>query len=338
MNREIYKWGIGVLKILLCFCVILIHYGQGSEITKHFNAFMSSAVPCFMIITFYFNGKMLLDGNRKKLRIRIVKLVKPCIGWASIYFIIYKLMYNLKLRDYDLKWKDLLWQLITGHSYNAPLWYMYDLIVLTIVFGIILCMCQNKYNIMLVFLLIVSIVYLYSGLNGIFNELIGQLKWTLGRFAEMLPYSIMGLLVGLNNDKLEKIKYPYKLGGLGILLIFWIICNRLETSGKLWVEFNYGYAGLGLLIKSLLIFGVCLFVSDIPISRKGEKIIIEISQYTLGIYCMHVLVGECLMIFLNVQKKSIDKFGIGVAIFVLSYMFSWGISKLPIRGIKGIVS
>lgn len=338
MNRERYKWGIGVLKIVLCFCVILIHYGQGSVITKYFNVLMSSAVPCFMITTFYFNGKMLLEGNLKKIEHRILKLIKPCIGWGGIYFISYKLMYYLNLRDYGLGWKDLLWQLLTGHSYNAPLWYMYDLIILTMMFNIIFMFVKKRHNIMLLFLFVISIVYLYFGWNGVFYELMRELKWTLGRLAEMLPYSIIGLLAGINSDKLEKIQYSHKLAGLGILFVLGIICRRLETMGKIWIEFNYGYAGLGLLFKSLLIFGIFLFVSDIPISKKGEKIIIKISQYTLGIYCMHVLVGESLNLFLEIQKISIDKFRIGVTIFVLSYILSWGISKLPIKGIKSFVS
>lgn len=88
MENKPYKWGVGILKILLCFCVILLHYGQGSLLTNRFSGIMSSAVPCFMIITFYFNSKILIEGNVKKLKNRIMRLLIPCIGWGG-YILLY---------------------------------------------------------------------------------------------------------------------------------------------------------------------------------------------------------------------------------------------------------
>ena len=338
MNRNTYKWGIGVLKILLCFCVILIHYGQGSSITQIFSALMSSAVPCFMIITFYFNSKIINEGNTAKIRDRVFRLIIPCIIWGGIYFVAYKLMYYLKLRDYDLSWKDLLWQLLTGHSYNAPLWYMYVLIILTVLFSIVLSLCKNRHNIILFIILLFSLFYLYSEWNGIFFELRWELKWPLGRLVEMLPYSAIGLLIGFNKDKIEKMKWKYKIGSLGGLFIIWIVCLGLETYGILFVKFNYGYSGLSLFFKSIFIFLMCLYISYISINGKVEELIVKISRYTLGIYCMHVLIGECIILFLSNHKIEINRFLIGIVIFILCYILCYGIVKIPIKGIKNIVS
>lgn len=337
MNRNTYKWGIGLLKMLLCFCVILIHYGQASEITQKFNAIMSSAVPCFMLITFYFNSKTLLEGNKYKIKDRVLRLMVPCVSWGIIYFIVYKLLYLLKIRNVNLSWNNLLWQLITGHSYNAPLWYMYDLIVLTIIFTLMFKVFKKKSNLMLAILLVFSMLYLYSGINGIFNELRGELRWPLGRFAEMIPYACIGLLIGTNRERFLKMNWKYRFLNLILLFIMWLAVFKIENQGILLIQYNYGYAGLGLLLKSVFIFLAALFVSDISVNKCIENLIIKASQYTLGIYCMHVLIGECFLAVFNIYEIHIDEFIMCILILGVSYLFSIGIDKIPIKKSGNIV-
>lgn len=247
-------------------------------------------------------------------------------------------MYYLNIQDYGISCNSLFWQLLTGHKYNTPLWYMYVLIILTIVFSLMFGLFKDKYNIVLGVILICSLIHLYTGGNALFYEMRMEMKWTLGRIAEMLPYSSIGLLLGINKEKIKKMELQYKVGVLIIAAAMWKICQTLEQCGILVVEFNYGYAGMELLFKSVLIFLACLFLSEIEINKMIECVIRKINYLTMGIYCIHILIGECILIFEDRKEIIIEGFQRGIIIFIVSYIFCWGISKIPIRGIRNIVS
>lgn len=153
----------------------------------------------------------------------------------------------------------------------------------------------------------------------------------------MLPYSVIGLFIGINEDTIKRLNWKVKVGILSFLILSMKICVEVEKQNIILIKFNYGYAGIGLLIKSVLIFLVCLFVSDIIISAKVEKIIIKLSQYTMGIYCIHILIGECLILILDVYSIVINGFYRAVIVCIISYIICWGLVKIPIKRIRNII-
>lgn len=55
-----YNIGFCVLRIVLSFCVVLIHFGVQEEVPFLLNSIKSLAVPAFMIISFYLNKSIFI--------------------------------------------------------------------------------------------------------------------------------------------------------------------------------------------------------------------------------------------------------------------------------------
>ena len=186
MQKNNYNYGLSILKMFMCFEVVLCHFWQydNSLILKLFALMRNVAVPVFIMISFFLMKNFFLSLNHQKLQKRLVKLFKPQLYWAIIYFIIYKICIiiipNISLK---LSLNDLLWQIILGHSpnLNPSMWFQFDLIILTIIFSIICHHFNSKKVICLISLLLGALILQYSGLNyATFNSMIYELKYPLG--------------------------------------------------------------------------------------------------------------------------------------------------------------
>ena len=128
-----YNIGFCVLRIVLSFCVVLIHFGVQEEVPFLLNSIKSLAVPAFMIISFYLN-KSIFICNRGGCYKRIKRLIIPYLLWPVIYFICYFFIDRIFHLNYSSNLSALLWQLALGSSINPPLWFLAVLILLTVFF------------------------------------------------------------------------------------------------------------------------------------------------------------------------------------------------------------
>ena len=64
-----------------------------------------------------------------------------------------------------------------------------------------------------------------------------------------------------------------------------------------------------------------------------QIIIKNVAKYTMGIYCIHLLMGQVIL----ECDLTCSPFVLSIMIFAISYLVVFGISRLPISGIQKIV-
>lgn len=325
IHKKEYNLGLAVLKSIMCFLVILSHFYNSTNtqgIPEYLEQIERYAAPIFMLLSFIFSYDILETHQKAKICKRFERLLIPQIGWAIIYWIIYftiDLIWKLELEH---GFSDLIWQIFCGHSLqlNASMWYQIDLIYLTLLFLIVIIVFKKMHKKILCILCLFALFAQYSGINMIFDNYRFELKYPLGRFLEMLPLAVTGFMIsstGLLNN-LKENKLIVAISSFSII----ILIKKYEVFSYI---IGYGYSGIEMIVVS------CAFVSlfyIVPFSKlnKSAKVIIGfITKYTLGIYCMHRLIGTLLniaIIRLNWSILKPNSFTECVFIYIISFMFS----------------
>ena len=103
LNEE-YRYGIALLKIIMCFEVVYAHFDMSSSNTIYLFPFQYAkalAVPCFTMFSFYFLSiKCDYSQRLNKMKNRINRLCLPHFVWTIIYylgFIIFDLSNDIEL-------------------------------------------------------------------------------------------------------------------------------------------------------------------------------------------------------------------------------------------------
>ena len=322
--------GFSLLKAFMCFGVILAHFwsskGYDSLIFLPFREIRTLAAPVFMILSFYF-AKSLFSGDNDSFRRRMKRLLVPHICWAVIYYLFYLVIYRTPVTE-------LFWQLCTGHSsiLNATMWFQFELILLTVLFyGIFRILKEKKAILCLCILSVICLVLQISGLNyRIFSGLRFELSYPLGRFAEMLPYACLGLVLRYF-DLYSKLK-RHPLITMAVSLVLFVLPYFLPFPRC----DGFGYAGITLIYACFL---AVTFAAVLPLDGIGdpvESFIDTLCRFTPGIYCCHRLIFAIVSLCFPGTLFFHTLFGC-VVIYLLSYLFCLILSLLPIRDIRLLV-
>lgn len=324
--------GLDLLKAWMAFEVVLCHFGHGSDefvFRYFFTYFRSMAVPVFMIISFYLSARFVISKELQidKLRKRLQRIYVPLITWAIIYWVAYNILgYCCGIYDFHLSFNDLVWQILTGHSYNTAMWFNVVLAFLTIIFWCI-CKLSTKYSTTIIILVSLSAIFTqFSGLNNIFMALRNELNFPLGRIAEMVPFAGFGVLLYkcINNKK------PLIM----LLFILSIVIVKLISQGLFCSDiFHYHYSGMRLLLCSTTLVAVFLFLPLQCLPKPVKKVIAFLSRYSMGVYCTHMLVGTVLAFF----RVTFSPFLLTIVIYLVSLLLCYAISKIPYQLSKDIV-
>ncbi len=227
------------------------------------------------------------------------RLLVPHFFWAFVYFAIYKLLFLLNVSVQDVGIRELIIQLLTGHSYNKTEWFQIELIVLTL-FYILVFRVLPKQGVLGFTLLTgyLSLLLQYSGVNGALFENVltcecfkhEYVMVLIGRFFEMIPYASLGIVL-CNYKVLSKLKEKWKYT---IIITTMILFLLLKYPAFVEIERQYSYSGIGYIafsVLSILLF-CCVPLDWLPTLMK--TIIRFISRYTMAIYYMHRLIGTLL--------------------------------------------
>lgn len=330
MGTERFNYGIALLKVWMCFEVVMCHFDVGVISVKSYDILRLSkefAVPCFMFISFYYFAK--LDFNDlDNIKSRMLRLIAPHISWSIIYFFVYMLTSNDSITNALLK---LVLQIAFGHTLNAAMWFQVDLIVITALY----IWGKRKENINLMKLSIIGLVIAYAmqytGINyEIFSKFPYSMSYTLGRIAEMFPFAAAGYLLGSKNLLMDidlKIKKLFLYGILGMIVGGYMLRSYL-LRGK-----GFGYnGGIDILITTCLIsiFFYCL--SDL-MPKILLPFVKKFASYTMGIYFSHNLIGRILLEFFPKGNGII----FSLMVFGVALIFCWIISKIPNKQIKNLL-
>jgi len=321
INKQV-NFGFYLLKIVMCFCVICAHFYPIMPLILR-NACLC-AVPVFLFLTFYFAYKVFDQKNNNKFREKIKRLTFPFYFWG-IFFSIFFLIINKYFNIHHISLENIFWQIATGsaETINPPLWYLFDTILLLIVFKFIFKnFSSNKITFVMSFLIIFSLFMQYSLINyKIFGNLAYGLKFTLGRLFEILPYAAMGILFS-KHELFNKFKiYVPKAVKifLGTIILIFMIFSNFSGPGK---NLHFYYAGISIMIFSTFI--LLLFNSMKFKSEKIRTSIENFSKYTLGIYCIHYPIGILLLHFIN---KNTHPIFLCILIFIISGSISYLLAK-----------
>lgn len=336
MNSTIIKernLGIDFLKVWMSFEVVLCHYGHGSDefvFRYFFSFFRSMAVPVFMIVSFYLSARFLLSEKSQfyKLAKRIQRIYLPLVAWALIYWVIYNCiaLYG-DVNGLHLPLKELLWQVVTGHCYNTAMWFNAVLALLTVLLYLI-CKRWPKYSMVIVLIVSLLAVFVsYSGLNNVFMSLRSELNFPLGRIAEMIPFAGFGLL--LYKSREDK-KYLHLIIFVASVFLVKELCGVVYNGEVI----GYHYNGMKLFLCATLLVSLCVYM---PLQKSPtclKKTLAFLSRYSMGVYCIHMLVGTVIG-FLNVDT---DPLYYSLLIYLVSLISCCLISKVPYKLFNDIVA
>lgn len=288
MKNKNFNVGLALLKIYLSFLVVNSHCFISSKFySKLLLFFLKNCihVPTYFMISFFFFHKTLISRDLIKYKLRFERLLIPYIVWPIIIWAINNLLNlfpKMQLKTYSLK--DLKNQLLFGHSFMTVLWFQWDLIFVTIFFIIIELLFSKDKIFILLILEVFAYYFQYSNYNYIlFCKYSYEIKYTIGRLFEIIPYSISGFIIAhlrfIEYLKKKKIK---SISFFLILFIFVYNINIFEESK------GFYYAGIKLHIYSLCIFIIFAIFSKNLIFKGFTKLIPYISNFTSGIYYLHV--------------------------------------------------
>lgn len=333
-----YHYGLCILRMLMCFEVILCHFWipDGGWLLKPFDWLKLCAVPIFMLMSFYLTTNVYVGNDYSKQHKRLWRITLPLLVWGVIYWIAFS-TFSLFDSNIHVGVVDLLFQMTTGHSeqLNATMWYQFDLLIITILF---ICCFRlftiPKARLILYLLLFTSLALQYSGLNyTLFGNLRFELKYPLGRIAETLPYAIIGFELAYNHWLDNKNTKSYAIIPLALLIFVFL---QFKPILRLYLGFNYG--GISLFMSSLCAFLLFYFAPMKNMPVVIQKTILFASRYTLGIYCAHRLIAYILEQLFWRLNISINPFLFCILLYACCFMVCHFISKAPSKIAKQIIN
>ena len=338
-----FNYGMGILRPLFAFEVVLCHYWaittiNPSSILNIFYNLRRVAVPVFMVMAFYFLEPKFSYNHQGYLKTRIYRLAIPYIAWAIIYFVaIYLTEHIFSFTFFDgVTFKSLGWQLLLGSCEELcpPLWFQAVLIILTTI-SFMLRKYLNPEKVLSFFLCltIISLYLQYSSINfALFGGLEYEQRYTLGRIAEMIPFAFTGLVLARLKPYIENV--PKFMIIVGCISIPFFIDKYAIFSD---IALSFGYAGFHYLFYAISIVTLAIVFPLPTLPSPIKKIIKFLSEYSFGVYCLHWIVGLYVMHFISGKGLQCNRFGQCIIIWIISYILSFAISKIPIKGIKKLV-
>lgn len=165
-RHQTHNYGIDILRFILAITIVFGHFwtdrgnsGIGSEWIKLQNI----AAPSFFLLSFFLSAKYIVVSDRKKQRNRLKRLLLPfyfwgIVGWAAVSL--------FPIGDKDTIIMSLIWQIFTGSSSNAPLWYLIVLAWITVLYFYIFKIRNKRIAVMIIAgITVASLILQYTGVN-----------------------------------------------------------------------------------------------------------------------------------------------------------------------------
>ena len=195
-----------------------------------------------------------------------------------------------------LTFRKFLIQILVGDNYHPLFYFQFNLIILTLFFTIISLIFKQNLLQILLFLGVLSIYLLLSGINyKIFKH--NSFKISLGSIIELMPLAVIGCFFGSVN--LLLMINSLSISARFFLLFF--IYFLFEYDIFIYpIGFFYPNVFLNILASIILIF----FFSTLHFDNLILNTIIRnITQFTGGIYYIHLIIKSYLQRYLSFFGK-----------------------------------
>lgn len=284
------NYGLSILKVINSFLVLAVHNFKSKSTQNKYilnitnNRFLH--VPSFFIMSFYFMCKHLLSLDFKMLLKRLIRLLIPYILWPIFFWKLNQYLNRNYNKNFPATYEEFKQQLLFANKYIHPLWFNLDLIIFTISFFIIIFIFRRHSLFILHILSILCYYIQYSGYN--FNNFYRKNPYynvlSIKLLYECFPFAVTGYTLGYY--KVLDILYKHKIKTFILsFLIYNIIADYFifkSIKGSI-------YYGVNLNVQSTcLVFIFSLFPSNIVTNSIIRKFLIFITNYTGGIYYLHV--------------------------------------------------
>ena len=326
--------GLCILRMLMCFEVVLCHFWYDDHYFKiliPFSMLRDYAVPVFMLMSFLLTQKIFVSNDNVRIKKRFWRIVWPQVGWGVLYGIVYMFV-DVCFDVHIVRGiSDMFWQIFTGHSpqLNATMWYQVVLIVISAIYFGVFYFCSRQKGMLIIFILMVfALLMQYSGLNyALFSGMRYELKYPLGRICEMIPYAFIGFSFAYYGifDQLKKHRIIIVASSILIGLLLAIIPYMSFFSSV----HGFGYSGIQKICVAILLVVVAVLFPFDSMPVKVKNIILVISRYTLGIYCMHRMTGTFMRLFLERLGIESGTFLLCVLNYIVCYFISAFIAAFP---------
>ena len=267
--------GIDVLKILACLAVVSLHFGCGGFGRR-------LAVPIFVFFSCYLYA---CKGQRGSIINRLSRLWIPFLVWGVFGLLVFCLIHK------GLSWSDVAWQLTFGYPAAQHLYYLIDLILMTlIIWAIHHVPTKACANLVFAVLVVACLAFQYTGLNfKLSTALHPNMRYTVGRIVELLPCAIVG-------DWIGELHYIDRRPMLSLVwaAIAFIVAALLFSVHRVMPE-GFGYQGVLPLVMAISICVVGITVGEKVAGSKYASWMLPIASIgalTPGIYFMHDVVGK----------------------------------------------
>ncbi len=346
-NRNIV---IEFLRIIMAVLVIGNHTAS-FEYFENFAPFLGflkrTAVPTFIMISSYLTSEYFFSKSltfKPFVISRLKRLYTPVLAWSLVYCLA-NLMFmaassrigGKTLPEYQIvNLPNIAWQLFFGHSISAIGYYFIDLLWLNLFFYVVMTKTVKTNIIVCTALILVSFLVQYSRINYLlFGDMDYRVRFTLGRFIEFVPYFSAGLLLnrykryGKQFDPQKALSYCAIIAAYGLGYYFSAVDNP---------AYGFGYNGFGLFLATVLVLYFSLTL-DIFKSERSAAVITGLSQLTLGVFCVHLVIAAvCTVVFRMLHLTGQNMLPvIFLSIVVLSFISSYVIKRILGRYAQNVV-
>lgn len=267
-----------ILDLLRFLLVILVinennYIATRSHIQNILYHYAGITVPLFIVLSFFLGNKLYLINNVRlnNFKLRLKRLFIPFCFWSIVGFLVspnFVSIGNIPL------------QLLTGQVVNDPLYYIVLLIWFSAIFWFINYKFSQYRISIYIFIIIISLFLQYTNINfHLFQNSSDAFKYSYGRFAELIPYASIGILLSYILKKIKSCSILLYIS-LIFLLLYIIIPNPSDPLGTVF----YGGRLLAIVIS---IFSMILWFSNNKTNLLYENNINLLGKYSFGVYLLH---------------------------------------------------
>ena len=317
--------GIELLRVCLCFWIVLVHCLSSSTLTDIVQR-NNYHVPCFIFISFYFYYRTLIRKDINNIKNRCIRLLIPFWTWPLIIFVINNLCFLLISRNRFnrfITYNELKIQLLFGRSFHAQLWFLFNLLLFNLFFFIIAFIFKKNFLFLLQLFAIIIYILQYSGMSLKFFENYNDcIKYSIGHCLATYPISIISLSFSSINVISQLKCHTFKTIFLSIAIIYISLKYNIFSI-------VYGYYGFKKALISFLLFIIFASLSLEKCQSHILKMIIKrMTQYTQGIFCLHNIIRFYLIKLFEIKKICFKEC---IVIYIISYFICFVGTKLFIN-------
>ena len=324
--------GICLARIVFSFLVVCCHFYSSGAWESIVKPLRGMAVPVFFIIAFYFSEQSLSRSLNVKLGLkrRLSRILLPLWFWGAVLAPLYAATVLLPWNGPETILsvaRNVVLQMVFGHVYDHPLWFLFVLAILTTLQGLLRQMRLSSRMRLCSLLGLVGVSYWlqYSGLNaGFWNRFDFSVRFPMGRIAECIPFAAAGIilfhsgLVTTIHDRRTK----FLVLATSVVLSWPFECLPW-TAGR-----GFEYAGLFRLRAGI---GLFLLFAHFPISWLSNwwrRKIEIVSSYSLGVFCIHIPIGFFAEKALAAARISSPDIFLCLAVYFFSIVASWSFVRI----------